>query len=136
MRTGQAGLIILALIATGLAPCEAQSTSSTPAPSRVEPWISKSLSPRAGHKLATAFLVAVQRLRDEPACRGLFQELGAEGLEALAKSLYYKASLIQEQRPCRRGTAFTAVGGRVTRLCRSFTRLPDNQAARPPRCTP
>ncbi len=95
----------------------------------LEPWLGKSLPPRMRSSMTTAFDFAVARLRDRSECRRLFENLGADGLEVLAKSLYYGVSLSREQRICRRTSAYTQVGGRVTRLCRSFSRLREHPAA-------
>jgi len=96
---------------------------------RLEPWIGKKLPPRTRRSLTAAFELAVQRLRNRPECQRLFDDLGADGLEELAKSFYYGVALPREQTICRRTSAFTQVGGRVTRLCSSFSRLRQNQAA-------
>ena len=96
---------------------------------RLEPWIGKSLPPRTRRSVTGAFELAVERLRNRSECQRLFDDLGADGLEVLAKSLYYGVSLPREQTICRRTSAFTQVGGRVTRLCSSFSRLRENQAA-------
>ena len=95
----------------------------------LEPWISESLPARMQRALPKAFELATDRLRNQSECQGLFDDLGADGLEVLAKALYYGVALRQEQTICRRASAFTNVGGRVTRLCSSFSRLRGNQAA-------
>ncbi|MDA8016158.1 MAG: hypothetical protein MPN21_01820 [Thermoanaerobaculia bacterium] len=80
--------------------------------------------------LAGAFRIAVSRLRLHPSCRALFEELGADGEELLAGSLYVRAGSHHETQICgRRVAAFTAIGSPVTRLCRNFRRLDAEQAA-------
>jgi hypothetical protein len=95
----------------------------------LEPWVGKNVPPRAHRSLTSAFALAVERLRNRSECQRLFDELGADGLEVLARSLYYGVPLPRERTICRQTSAFTNVGGRVTRLCRSFSRLRDDQAA-------
>lgn len=130
MRTLRVLFTMLALTLTGLIPCEAENPpDSAPTAAHLEPWMTETMSPKISRKLATAFPVAVERLRSEPGCLGLFEELDADGLERLVYSLYVEVTLRQEQRFCRGTSAFTMVGGRQTRLCRGFGRLADSQAA-------
>jgi len=79
--------------------------------------------------LAGAVELAVRKLREEAPCRRLFEELGADGEVALARTLYYAAPVDQEKGFCRRASATTMVGARQTWVCRSFRGLAPNRAA-------
>ena len=138
MRTTGKGLLLLTLFL--VAPTSVLSEiGSTRLPrevggesvrvARLEPRISKKLPSRARRSLASAFELAAERLRSRSECQSLFDDLGADGLEVLAQGLYYGVGLQLEQRTCRGTSAFTQVGGRVTRVCSSFGRLRKNQAA-------
>ncbi|MCZ6726378.1 MAG: hypothetical protein O7A98_03365, partial [Acidobacteria bacterium] len=75
-------------------------------------------------QLEEAFDLAKRTVEGVAACRELFAELGQPALSSLALTLYVPASGTQEHRICSRGVAaFTAVGSRVTYLCRDFRRL-------------
>ena len=119
--------LLVALLS--ICPQVAGGTQVSPPPSpHSEPWTSPRLSPRVQHKLTAAHLLAARRIHESGPCRALFEELGADGLEVLGASLYYGATLRQEQRTCPGSSAFTSVGARVTRLCRSFGTLSDRRA--------
>ena len=80
--------------------------------------------------LREGWALARERLRTSASCRALFEELGADGLRALDASVYAAAEARFEGTFCaRRASAFTTVGGPVTRLCRSFRRLAPPVAA-------
>lgn len=99
------------------------------APSLLVPWVSTSLPPRTRRKVLDAFPLAVDRLRELPGCRELFQDLGATGLDTLSRTIYYGTSLVQERSVCRGAVAFCVPNSHVIYLCRSFARLPAKQAA-------
>ena len=88
------------------------------------------LRPVIERKLSEALPLAESRLREHASCGRLFADLGHDGLAALERIRFTSASFIEEQRICRnRASAFTAVGHPITRICRSFARLPANRAA-------
>ena len=93
------------------------------------PWMPTGLDPTTRRKLSAAFAEALLRLRRHASCRQLFETFGTDGVEVLARTFYYETSARDEQLVCRRASAFTSVGGRVTRVCRGFRRLPLNLAA-------
>jgi hypothetical protein len=100
-------------------------TDAYPAePRRYGPFFKK-----VSAKLDSAFTLAVSRVAERPTCRALFAQFGEDGLETLARGLYVPATRVQEDRVCRNADAFTWVGVRQTRLCRSFARLPEGRAA-------
>jgi len=103
-------------------------SSEAPSPAR-NPWTSPKMAKDLRRDLAGAVELAVRRLREEPPCRLLFEELGADGEAALAKTLYYPAPVDQEKSFCRRASATTMVGARQTWVCRSFRGLSPNRAA-------
>ena len=88
-----------------------------------------SLSKRVESSVQQALVVAKDRLEVSALCRALFDPLGADGSEFLGRTYYQPATYLNEQRVCRRASAFTMVGNAVTRVCRSFARLPTNRAA-------
>ncbi len=108
-----------------------------PAPARVdhtklEPRVVGKLPPRLDIALRAAFVIALERLRANPRCRAPFSELGANGQEVLAATVYYAASKGLDDRVCRRrsAAAFTVVGSPTTGLCaRNFIQLSRFQAA-------
>ncbi len=94
-----------------------------------EPWIQAELAPATRRRLSAAFSTALLRLRRQASCRQLFETFGVDGVEVLARTFYYRASARDEQLVCRGAAAFTSVRGRVTRVCRSFRLLTEDQAA-------
>ncbi len=80
-------------------------------------------------KIEAGFQLALQRVHEVPACADLFTELGADGIEVLSKTLYYRAELKMEKRVCPHAYAYTLVGGAPTWLCRRFAWLSDERAA-------
>lgn len=81
-------------------------------------------------KLHRAFEVAHRRLHDVESCRELFRDLRHDAFAALHFTRYLPAPLIAEQRICRHHvSAYTRVGSRTTRLCRSFAHLAVERAA-------
>ena len=64
-----------------------------------------------------------------PPCAGLFSDLGADGTEALTKTLYYPADPYREKVLCRRAPVFTWMGASQTYVCRRFSSLPLDDAA-------
>jgi len=101
-------------------------------PSRLSrgPRLHPQLSERAASRVDSAIPVAHQRLRDHRSCRALFANLGADGVAMPDATSYYPASVKEERRYCR-GSSYapTRVGSPAVRLCRSFGRLSDQQAA-------
>jgi hypothetical protein len=94
------------------------------------PRVSGALHEQTNLKLGAAHLLAVSRLRELPGCRALFEQLGADGLEKLANSIYYTTTPRQEEGACRQGAvALTMVGSPQTRLCRAFGQLGGGWAA-------
>jgi hypothetical protein len=93
-----------------------------------QPWMHADLPLRSRRRLSAAFSAAVVRLRENADCRQLFETFGVEGAEMLAQTLYFRPTVRDEQRFCPGTSAFTSVGGRVTRVCRGFGRLPESRA--------
>ena len=92
---------------------------------KVSDWVSSWLSRR----LVRALELAAEHIRDYPSCQALFANRGKDGVETLLASVYYPATLQDEGISCGGSAALTTVGGRVTRLCRSFGSLSQTQAA-------
>jgi hypothetical protein len=80
-------------------------------------------------KLESGFELAIERVQTEPRCAELFAELGADGAELLATTMYYPADLKLERDLCSGALAYTVVGGAPSWLCRRFRRLSDEKAA-------
>jgi hypothetical protein len=102
-------------------PCSLASSSS--------PWISGQLNRTVAEKLEVGYELAITQLGRHRECRDLFTNLGADGLEMLSTTLYYPAGVQQERDVCRRGEAYTLVGGAPTWLCRRFAWVSDRWAA-------
>ncbi len=86
---------------------------------------------RERQQLKWAMALAVQRLRERPACRQLFAALGADGLARLAATFYTAPISTAELRTCRRkASAMTSVGCPRTIICSpSFGQLTRRRAA-------
>ena len=107
---------------------DAVETSSEEAPA--VPRISGTLYPRIHNKLQQAFPIAVEHLRNNPECRDLFAELGADGLEKLSITSYRQSTMTMERSLCRGGvSAITVVECPQVRLCKRFASLGTVQAA-------
>jgi hypothetical protein len=86
-------------------------------------------SAKAVEKLRSAFVVALERVREISACGALFEEFGTDGEAVLTTTLYTPTHPFDEQSLCRNAVAFTWVGGVHTRLCRRFLSLSTERAA-------
>jgi hypothetical protein len=93
------------------------------------PWSRASMDPTTRSKLTSAFALAAARIEGSPECAALFAELGADGAELLATSLYFPAPPAQRASTCRQAAAYTYVGSAPTFLCGGFTSLTDEHAA-------
>jgi hypothetical protein len=97
---------------------------------RETPRISGTLYPKIHNKLQQAYPVAVEHMRDNPECRDLFSQLGADGLEKLSMTSYRQSDLRMERGICRGGvSAVTVVECPQVRLCKRFASLGTVQAA-------
>jgi hypothetical protein len=105
------------------------STSMADAGDGASPRTAMFSSDRATEKLCAAFDLAIVRVQEIPRCRGLFTELGTDGVEMLSSTLYIPAHPFDEQSLCQTAAAFTWVGGVHTRLCRRFSSLSVERAA-------
>lgn len=108
---------------------EAQTAASAEAATPSGPWISPTVSSAVRSRLEASYLTATQRLQESAECRALFSDLGADGLEALASTMYYPATLQLERQVCGGAHGYTAVGWVPTYLCRSFVRLSERRGA-------
>jgi hypothetical protein len=99
-------------------------------PYDARPTYSPTLPGKSRMKLLKGYSLAFDRVRTQPGCRGLFADLGSDGLEMLERTLYLPASRKSEFRICNWASrAFTRVSSDVTMLCRNFQDLPDRVAA-------
>ena len=99
-------------------------------PAVCEPTISPKVSVKNRRKFRDAFDFALERVQEDPDCRGLFSELGADGTKALDMIVVLPIGRAQAQGGvCRGISAYTLVGGGPIWLCREFSRLSDKQAA-------
>jgi hypothetical protein len=88
------------------------------------PRISGALYPKVHNRLQQAYPVAVKHLRNNPECRELFAELGADGLEKLSITSYRQSTMAMERGICRGGvSAVTVVECPQVRLCKRFASL-------------
>lgn len=120
----------------GLQPANMNSDSARPASlttvgdiAMIAPRINRNMSSRLRSALEAGFALAVQKLSQQPQCRQLFSDLGADGVEMLSNTLYYQASLKMEKQVCPRALGYTLVGGAPTWVCQQFARLNDRRAA-------
>jgi hypothetical protein len=82
------------------------------------------MSPPLHAKLNASFRLAVRSVREVPACRALFQGLGASGEGRLSRTLYEHADGRGIDVCFRRhATAFTRVGISTTWICPAFEQL-------------
>ncbi len=96
-----------------------------------EPRIDAGVSDNIRERLVSSFQVAVERVREVPECREMFNQLGADGIDTIAK-IYFTPIGIYGARAnvCNGSVAYTLVGGGPTTwLCREFSRLTEKQAA-------
>lgn len=84
---------------------------------------------RVKQKLCSGFRIAVERVCNVHSCHELFAPFGADGIDALAKTLYYPADVQREVFVCRKAVAFTTMNAAQTWLCRDFSRVSDEYAA-------
>ncbi len=125
------GAAALALLVVAANPAAgADRTGVEALPERVEPNVRWGVMPDVALKLRTGFAVAVRRSRAIPQCAALFEELGADPVELLGRSLYYPAALNGDNPACTNGVmAFTAVGTPITWVCDRFGKLSTEKAA-------
>ena len=80
--------------------------------------------------VARAWDEAHERLGESESCKALFEPFGQAGRLLLDQTRYTPATIAAEKSVCREALAFTMVGSPVTHLCRSFTWLPREKAAK------
>jgi len=106
----------------------------------VRPWIHPKMPERVRTTLELGFDIAVDRVRNVESCNALFEALGSDGLEMLAKGLYFPVdSYWREVEVCGRcsaagprigrNLAYTTVGGPSIWICRHFGRIVPEKAA-------
>jgi len=95
----------------------------------IEPWIHPSMPARVKEKILASFQIAVERVREIPGCADLFTQLGADGEEMLATSLYFPAGPYRETTRCRRSLAVTEVGAATIWVCRGASHYTDEHVA-------
>jgi hypothetical protein len=107
----------------------AQPSTSTQAAMSPAPWVSPTVASALRSRLEASYRMATQRLQESAECRGLFSALGADGLEALASTMYYPATVQHERQVCGGAHGYTVVGWVPTYLCRNFVRLSERRGA-------
>ncbi len=125
-------LSLAPIVAIAGQPCEttgAQPSTSTQAAVSPSPWISPTVASAVRSRLEASYRIATQRLQESAECRGLFSDLGADGLEALASTMYYPATVQHERQVCGGAHGYTVVGWVPTYLCRNFVRLSERRGA-------
>lgn len=97
----------------------------------VRPIASASVPVEFQAKLVAGFSLALSRLRDSASCRGLFEQLRADGSVVLATTIYMTSTEERTEQMCVRGgaAAYTWLGQPATYLCPSFAGLPRHLAA-------
>jgi len=110
--------------ATGVSHADIVSPSS-----RREPWIHSSMPEAMRAKIERAFEIAAERVRLYPECAGLFSPFEVDGVDLLARSLYYPAGPRLQTTRCRHAFAVTEVGGPTIRVCRKVTAHSDERVA-------
>jgi hypothetical protein len=105
------------------------SSSQSTAREQVVPWIHTSMPDRMREKIEVAFQIAVERVTEIPGCGALFEELGADGVEMLATTLYYPAPLLRQTTRCRHAFAIARVGSPMLWVCRKVAAHGDDRVA-------
>lgn len=111
-----------------------------PPEQRFAPWVHPAMPEAVRARLESGFDLALDRLHELPACRALFERLGADPFATLATGLYFPVdSYRREVEVCGRNLAassrgaenlaYTTVGGAPTFLCRHFARVSTETAA-------
>jgi hypothetical protein len=95
----------------------------------IAPRVIGGVSTKNRYRLNLAFPVAVKRVSESPSCGGLFADLGADGLEKLAGTIYLPPQPGEGRTCTSRVAAFTGVGEPHTRLCPAFGGLSTDRAA-------
>ena len=96
---------------------------------KIQPHTAGHLAMRSAGNLFTGHSLALERVREVPACGALFERFTTTGFEKMAHTFYVEPSAAERREFCVGGvTAFTQVGSRVTRLCPRFGDL-DREAA-------
>jgi hypothetical protein len=120
-------VVMLAVVAAVVAAADAAATPPVGRRlGRDEPVIVGRPSAEVRWRLERAHADALQRLDELPACRALFESLGADGRDTLGRMVYREASSEVDLDMCARrsAAAITTVGGRGVALCPStFERL-------------
>jgi len=96
----------------------------------IDPWIHGKMAPPVEQKIRAGIDLASRQIREVPECRGLFSDLGADGVEMLKTSLYFPASAYRETALCKRAIAVTHVGGAPTVVCRQIAQYSVKEAAK------
>ncbi len=66
-------------------------------------------------KIERAFEIAAERMQQRPECAELFSPFGADGVDLLARSLYFCAGPQLQTTRCRHAFAVTEIGGPTIR---------------------
>jgi hypothetical protein len=98
-------------------------------PRGLEPWIHHSMPEAMRSKIERAFEIAEERVRLRPECAELFSPFGIDGVDLLARSLYFPAGPQRQTTRCRHAFAVTEVGGPTTWVCRKVTAHSDERVA-------
>ena len=79
--------------------------------------------------LREAFQLALDRVREIPACRSLFEEFVQSGNQRLTTTMYSPPGAKPSKNTCSKGAlAYTHVGSSITHLCEGFAGLSMEQA--------
>jgi hypothetical protein len=95
----------------------------------LEPWIHHSMPEGMRSKIERAFEIASARVRQHPECAELFYPFAVDGVDLLARSLYFPAGPQLQTTRCRHAFAVTEVGGPTIRVCRKVTAHSDERVA-------
>jgi hypothetical protein len=92
--------------------------------------ISADFSPILQKKLRVSYSIAVRHLRNNEQCQALFADLGADGLEMMARTVYVPPPRDLEYRICGwSNLGYTRIGHRVTRICDRLANVSDEKSA-------
>jgi hypothetical protein len=98
-------------------------------PKGLEPWVHHSMPEAMRSKIERAFEIAEERVRLRPECAELFSPFGIDGVDLLARSLYFPAGPQLQTTRCRHAFAVTEIGGPTIRVCRKVTAHSDERVA-------
>jgi len=118
------------LLARAAVAADGPAVSASPERSGAKANVNGNLAGPVRRQLTLAFRFAQERIRTSPTCSALFDRLGEDGVELLAKLRFDEVSFEKSGDSCGPGVpAHTKLGSHLVRLCPGFGVLPLPEAA-------